>query len=232
MRGLTDLSPSQLAELRGWERRGEPFLVYRDAAGALRFESLAEAKRVAIGRGAESDVVLAWDSVISRTHALLELVGGEWTLLDEGLSRNGSFANGERVRGRRRLVDGDVLGFGSTTVLFCAPKAAASDAVVETDRAADAATLAELTPAQRRVLVALCRPLASRSLGATPASNRDIAAELTLSLDGVRTQMRALFEKLEVPDLPQNRKRAELARRALDSGLVTEHQLLEPRAGR
>ena len=50
----------------------------------------------------------------SRAHAELERVGGEWALADDGLSRNGSFVNRERVVGRRRLRDGDELMFGDT----------------------------------------------------------------------------------------------------------------------
>jgi hypothetical protein len=37
--------------------------------------------------------------------------------------------------------------------------------------------------------------------------------------------MRALFDKFGVADLPQNRKRAALARRALETGVVTRHEL-------
>ena len=35
--------------------------------------------------------------------------------MDDGLSRNGTFVNGERLSGRRRLTDGDTLRFGGTT---------------------------------------------------------------------------------------------------------------------
>ena len=31
----------------------------------------------------------------------------DWTVVDDGLSRNGTYVNGERIHGRRRLVDGD-----------------------------------------------------------------------------------------------------------------------------
>jgi hypothetical protein len=41
----------------------------------------------------------------------------------------------------------------------------------------------------------------------------------------VRTRLRALFDAFEVPDLPQNRKRAELARRALAAAVVTPADL-------
>ena len=42
-------------------------------------------------------------------------------LVDEGLSRNGSFVNGERVDGRRLLDDGDELRFGQTLLRYRAP---------------------------------------------------------------------------------------------------------------
>ena len=48
-------------------------------------------------------------------------MGVEWVLVDEGLSRNGSFVNEERVNGRRLLTDGDELRLGQTRVLFRAP---------------------------------------------------------------------------------------------------------------
>lgn len=54
-----------------------------------------------------------------------------------------------------------------------------------------------------------------------PATNGEIAAALCLSLPGVKSHVRSLFAKLGVNDLPLNRKRAELARRALDLRLVT-----------
>ena len=57
-----------------------------------------------------------WDSEVSRLHAQLEPVGRDWIVVDDGLSRNGTFVNGERVNGRRRLRDGDRLVFGETPV--------------------------------------------------------------------------------------------------------------------
>jgi hypothetical protein len=37
--------------------------------------------------------------------------------------------------------------------------------------------------------------------------------------------MRALFDRLEIEELPQYRKRVELARRAIDLGLVSARDL-------
>lgn len=213
-------SPEELVALLAAERRGAPFLAYRDSVGDLRLLELGGANRLTVGRE-QSDLPLDWDPEVSRAHAQLEALGDNWTLVDDGLSRNGSFLNGERVAGRRRLADGDVLRFGHTAVLFRSPGAG----TVETAAAGDAAELIDLTGAQRRVLVALCRPFATPGVGATPASNREIAEDLSLSIDGVKTQIRALFAKLAVEDLPQNRKRAELARRALETGLVNQREL-------
>lgn len=38
---------------------------------------------------------------------MLEPIGEAWTLVDDGLSRDGSFVNGSRVQGRHRLQDRD-----------------------------------------------------------------------------------------------------------------------------
>ena len=81
-----------------------------------------------------------------------------------------------------------------------------------------------LTPAQRRVLVALCRPYRDGGF-ATPASNPDIARELSVSVEAVKTTLKALFELFGIPDLPQNRKRASLAQQALQSGAVSRRDL-------
>jgi pSer/pThr/pTyr-binding forkhead associated (FHA) protein len=214
------LSPAELASLLDAERKGEAFLAYRDDTGDLRLGSLQGMTSVAVGRGEQNDIELAWDTEVSRTHAQLELVGGEWTLADDGLSRNGSFVNDERIVGRRRLADGDVVRLGRTTIVFRAPRLVSDSTAV-----ADLARHVTLTPGERRVLVALCRPVAAPGSSGVPAGNREIAAELNITPDGVKTHVRALFVKLRIEDLPQYRKRTELARRALESGLVTQRDL-------
>jgi DNA-binding CsgD family transcriptional regulator len=213
------LPPSKLADLLAAERNGAPFLAYKDEPGELRLRALEDLERITIGRSEHNGLALTWDPQVSRTHAQLERVGGDWTLVDEGLSRNGSFVNGERVVGRRRLDDGDMLRIGSTSVLFRWP-----GVVSNTTVGADQLGLVRISEAQRRVLVALCRPLAAGGAG-VPAGNREIAEELHLSQNGVKTHIRALFAKVGIDTLPQYRKRTELARRALDLGLVTRHDL-------
>jgi DNA-binding CsgD family transcriptional regulator len=173
---------------------------------------------VVLGRGARADIVLAWDERISRVHARLARVGGDWTVEDDGLSRNGSYVNGERVAGRRRLRDGDRLCVGESPVLFRAP---ASEASLSTAVVGLSQGQIPLTEAQRKVLVALCRPVAG-SAYATPATNREIADEVHLSVDAVKAHLRVVFDRLGLDDLPQNQKRARLAALALVNGLVRQ----------
>ncbi len=84
---------------------------------------------------------------------------------------------------------------------------------------------ASLSEAQRRVLVALCRPFKESAGYVTPATNQQIAGELFLSVDAVKTHLRALFAKFGIEDLPQNQKRIRLVELALKSGVVTPRDL-------
>src|SRR6266571_1600424 len=59
-------------------------------------------------------------------------------------------------------------------------------------------TSARLTPAQRTVLVAPCRPYKDERPYATPSTNQQIADELSLSLDAVKTHLRSLFHKFGI----------------------------------
>ena len=75
------------------------------------------------------------------------------------------------------------------------------------------------------MLVALCRPYKHRSSFASPATNQQIAEELFLSVDAVKTHLRVLFAKLGVEQLPQNEKRIRLVERAFSSGAISERDL-------
>jgi len=199
------------------EGEGEPFLRVRAGDGAQRIVKLpVDVGRATIGRHSECDVPLDWDPEVSRLHALLERVGTEWTLIDDGLSSNGSFINGSRVVGRHRLKDGDRLCCGETVLIYRDP--VARDAT-STKRASQQRDPVALTETQRRVLVALCRPV-SGSAFATPATNKQIADEVFLSVDGVKAQLRVLFERFGLDELPQNEKRAHLAATVLAAGIL------------
>ena len=115
--------PDQEApELVAARRLGFPYLVYEDGQGRQQVLSLPdEWQRITVGRAAGADVILAWDDGVSGLHAQLERLADSWVVIDDGLSANGTFVNGELVERRRRLHDGDELRFGETTILFHAP---------------------------------------------------------------------------------------------------------------
>jgi DNA-binding CsgD family transcriptional regulator len=220
---MANVSVSELKARLDAERTGHPFLVYRD--GDRRQQLLAldsTVEGLSIGRLPSVDVVLDWDEQVSRLHARLERVEEEWTIVDDGLSRNGTFVNGERIHGRRRLSDGDTLRFGSTTMTFRSPQL---EVVPGTAIAGDSPAAIELSGGQRRVLVALCRPYKEGATFASPATNQQIAEELYLSVDAVKTHLRVLFAKFGVEQLPQNQKRTRLVERAFLSGVINEHDL-------
>src|SRR5581483_3419412 len=82
------------------ERRGQPFLLWRGVDGTQRIFALQQSRHLTIGRRSSNDVVLDGDGEVSRTHAELELIGEDWTISDDGLSRNGTFVNSKRITRR------------------------------------------------------------------------------------------------------------------------------------
>ena len=114
-------SPAELKAQIEAERLGLPFLVYRDGSATQQIYMLPDVDRVTVGRSAPTDICLDWDTEVSRLHAELERFGGDWTIADDGLSRNGTHVNSEKVVGRRRLQDRDVIRFGRTTAVFRKP---------------------------------------------------------------------------------------------------------------
>jgi predicted component of type VI protein secretion system len=213
--------PDEDARRGQWAADG-PALVYRDDTGGQRFVPLDGRTSLTIGRSSGCDVQLAWDERVSRVHAGLDLVGHDWTLVDDGLSRNGTYLNGDRLHGRRRLRDGDTFVLGSTSFRF----RGASRATTQLTKVGEQlVTAASLSPTQRQIAIALCRPYKHDDPYATPASNQQIADELFLSVDAVKTHLRTLFQKFHIEDLPQNQKRVKLVERVLGLGLVSRKDL-------
>ncbi|ANS32553.1 FHA domain protein (plasmid) [Rhodococcus opacus] len=97
----------------------ETCLSYIDEQGTSRvWMPSAAAGRMTVGRSHRSDFVLSWDPMVSRLHAVIEWTGTHWDVIDDGLSRNGTFVNGERLTGRRHLRSGDIISIGATEVTF------------------------------------------------------------------------------------------------------------------
>jgi pSer/pThr/pTyr-binding forkhead associated (FHA) protein len=216
-------TPAELKAQLEAADQGSPFLIYRDGANDQRIVHLGGAMgRLIVGRRASNDVSLDWDIQVSRVHAELVRLGGDWAVSDDGLSSNGTFVNGARIRGRRRLHDGDEVKVGTTVIAFRAPARGASGTTFVPEQLEDAPRLGE---SQRAVLVALARPYKGSSGFATPATNKQIAADVVMTVNGVKSIMRVLFQKFGVEVLPQNEKRARLVERAFETGAISEDDL-------
>ena len=216
------VTAAELAARNAATRRGTPFLVYLDGDGRQVIVDLEDAGVLVVGRQPGSDVCIDWDPSVSRVHTRLERVGAHWTVVDDGLSRHGTFLHGARIDGRRRLGDGDLIGIGQSVIAYCDPVASLPASTAPVIAAVTPPPV--LTPAQRRVLVELCRPLLDGS-GAGAAGNRRIAEALVVTVDAVKHRLGELYDRFGVEGLPQNEKRAALAAAAIRAGLVSRRDL-------
>ena len=214
-------SPAELKQRIEVEQRGRPFLLLRDGQDRQRIVELDEQRPQTIGRSEQAEVRIDWDTQVSSVHVELRKLAGDWLVIDDGMSRNGTFVNEERVVARRRLRDGDQLRVGRTLLVFREPERRRATTFVP--RQVEHAP--ELPPAQKRVLVALCRPFRDGGAFARPASNKEIAEALHLSVAAVKTHLRTLFVRFGVEGLPQNEKRARLVQRAFEEGAVSPADL-------
>lgn len=177
---------------------------------------LEEGLSLTVGRSEEADVQIDSDTQVSAVHAELRKLAGEWVVIDDGMSSNGTFVNEELVAARRRLRDRDQLKVGETRITFRDPERNREATFVPSESERPP----ELSPAQRRVLVELCRPYRDGGAFARPATNKEVAEALHLTVAAVKTHLRTLFTRFAVEDLPQNEKRARLVESALARGAV------------
>jgi hypothetical protein len=217
-----DVHQSTAAELQErlrLDEAGRPYVVFRDDERRQRCVVLEpDAQKVSVGRSPEADVAVTWDPLASRLHAFFERTIDGWSIVDDGRALNRTTVNGEAVSGRRRLVDRDIIKVGATELCYREVTGGVGD---PTMKAAPEAPTVALSAAQRRVLVAVCRPFGEGRSFAMPASNEEVAAELVVGIDAVKTNMRALFERFGLQDAPRNQKRALLVQRAFESGVIS-----------
>ncbi len=212
-------TPAELQQRLAADRAGLPYMLFRNGDDRQEICALdPDSGRLAIGRAPRAHITVAWDAGVSWTHAVLDRVGDEWVIADHGLSTNGTYVNNQRVASQR-LRHGDLVRLGSTLLVFQSPPSGAVDAPAPatTERVGGPP---QLSDAQRRVLVELCRPYVVGGR-AYPATNQEIATELHLSRVTVKGHLRALSDRFAIGQLPQNQKRAELMHRALETGAVT-----------
>jgi pSer/pThr/pTyr-binding forkhead associated (FHA) protein len=112
------LAPAQAAAARG-EPPAEPGQLVVTRSKALRSGKAFQTGPVpaTIGRAEDNAISLAGDDFASGHHARVESArDGVWIVdLD---STNGTFVNGERLNGRRRLREGDLVQVGDTELRF------------------------------------------------------------------------------------------------------------------
>src|SRR5262245_49176976 len=168
-----------------------------------------DSERMTVGTLESNDVVVDADGV-SRVHAVLEQFGDAWCVRDLG-SRNGTFVNGDRIIGERALHGGDEIVLGRLRLRFRAPAHGTETAAI--------AQPPPLTPRERDVLVALCRPLLAGDAFTEPASIRTIAAELVVSEAAVKQHLARLYVKFDV-DASVERRRVRLANAVVARGAV------------
>jgi hypothetical protein len=199
-----------------------PYVVLHDAAGQERTVELDGSRAVTIGRRPQADVALPWDREVSRLHAELRLVAGEWTISDDGLSQNGTFVNEVRLVGRRRLGDGDLIRVGRTRITFRDP-AGANGLLTLLPGELNATTA--FSEQQHAILRELCRPLARDGDDAVPASDEVIAAALGTPVDAVGGEMLAFYGAFGLTELEEAEARLDVARLALGAGIVSLEDL-------
>ena len=215
------LSPAEGAALAAAGRAGLPFLAYREPAGTFHVFTLEPGPEpLFIGRADGASLQITGDQQVSRLHAELRPASGEWMITN--LSQNNTFVNSKPIDRPERLRDGDRIRVGRIVLAFNWPGAPDGD---ETSIAHDQPRLVELSPTQRRILIALCRPMLGSGELHAPASNKEICDEVYLGPEQVKKELGRLFGRFGFVDLPQNQKRASLANYAINTGLVARRDL-------
>ncbi len=158
----------------------------------------------------ESNDVVVDAEGVSRVHAVFERFGDTWCVRDLG-SRNGTLVNGGRIIGEQALHSGDEVVLGRLRLVFHGPARGTETAAI--------AQAPRLTPRERDVLLALCRPLLTGDAFTEPASIRVIAAELVVSEAAVKNHLSRLYVKFDV-GAHGERRRVQLANAAVARGAV------------
>jgi len=200
--------PNLRLRQKGGSAVGTPFLRLEESGEVFPLNDVV----TTVGRGQGADIRLD-DPSVSRLHAELVRRGPYVYVADLGLSRNGTRVNGRPV-GRRVLDEGDVLSFGAARCRIGGLAQEEITAEVELRRLA----VPELTRRERDVLASLCRPALSDEAFATPATAREIAADLVVTEAAVKQHLLRLYQKFRIPEGPNRRTR--LANEIVALGLV------------
>lgn len=164
-----------------------------------------------VGRGDDVSVHLDYPGV-SRLHAELVRRGPFLYVIDAGLSRNGTFVNGEPVV-QALLTDGDVVSFAGVRTRIAGATMPGSRTA-----AMPAAANSLLSGREVDVLVALCRPAYANAVFVAPQNAMGIAEEMVVTEAAVKQHLLRLYAKFDIP--PGLDRRTRLANAVLDGGVV------------
>jgi FHA domain/Bacterial regulatory proteins, luxR family len=172
--------------------------------------------RSSLGRATTNDVVVLLDPTVSRLHAVIERYPTGFCVRDLG-SANGTFVNGEPVRGETQLRTGDELRLGNSRLTFFV----VGDDDSEITAVADGPPV--LTRRERDLLLALCRPLLEGEAFAPPAGIRQMASELFVSEAAVKFHLANLYDKFGLTEQQEGApsRRVTLASEAIRRRAVT-----------
>lgn len=171
-----------------------------------------DADMLTVGRGSGVDIALDHPSV-SRLHAELVRRGQHVYVCDLGLSANGTRVNGRPIA-RRVLCDGDVVSFGSARARVVGLRGNVDEATAELHRM----NTPDLTRRETEVLAVLCRPSVRQEAFVTPATAREIAAELVVTEAAVKQHLLRLYQKFRIEEGLNRRVR--LANEVISAGVV------------
>ena len=196
----------------------QPFLLFRDGDGRQRIFNLEASDRLDHGRPPVRGRHLAAvgpGGLAPARRAVLP--AGEWTICDDGWSQNGTWVNGLRLAGRRRLADGDLVKIGRTIMGFHQP---GSNGPGPTMVEAELSATPRFSEQQQRILRSLCRPLFADGDGFNPSSDLEVAEATGIEVEVVTQELDLLARLFGLEDMPRPERRAEVALLAVRSGLV------------
>lgn len=185
-----------------------PCLMLADGTG---IPLMAEVSTV--GRGGAVSVRLNSPGV-SRLHAELIRRGPFLYVSDVGLSRNGTFLNGEPVV-QALLTDGDVVSFGGARTRVAGTALAGPADVPVTS---GSVTERLVSGREADVLVALCRPAYAGTAFAEPGTAQAIAEDLVVTEAAVKQHLIRLYSKFDI--LPGPARRTRLANAVIAAGIL------------
>ncbi|MEH3055076.1 MAG: FHA domain-containing protein [Patulibacter minatonensis] len=192
----------------------QPYVVLPRSQDRLLVARVEPGARLVVGRSREADLSLSFDPTVSSVHASMERHLDLLTVEDLGPSTNGTFVNGQKITGRVRLSDRDLVRFASTEVLVRCP---VMDDAGRTIAMPPAIDWSRLTPTERRVVATLLELWPPEARLQRAPTTAQLGTALALGAETVRTHLKSIYAKLR--DFGVEPSREALAEAATESAL-------------